>query len=77
MHSGHAARRQKISRLLQNTWVTRNVAVTQSVLPRELPERASARGHLNCHGWLSDGIAFMRWEALRTRSAAGPVAIKP
>jgi len=31
MHSGHAARKQKILRLLQNTWVTRNVAVTQSV----------------------------------------------
>jgi hypothetical protein len=31
MHSSHAARRQKILRLLQNTWVTRNIAVTQSV----------------------------------------------
>ena len=31
MHFGHAARRQKTLRLLQNTWVTGNVAVTQSV----------------------------------------------
>jgi len=31
MHFSHAARRQKILRLLQNTWVTRNIAVTQSV----------------------------------------------
>ena len=31
MHSSHAARRQKILRLLQNAWVTRNIAVTQSV----------------------------------------------
>jgi hypothetical protein len=31
MHSSHAARRQEILRLLQNTWVTRNLAVTQSV----------------------------------------------
>jgi hypothetical protein len=31
MHFSHAAPRQKVLRLLQNTWVTRNIAVTQSV----------------------------------------------
>ena len=49
MHSGHAARRQNIFRLLQDTWVTRNIAVTQSVYRKSYWE-ASARGHLNCHG---------------------------
>ena len=35
----------KILRLLQNIWVTRNIAVTQSVYRESYLRRASARGH--------------------------------
>jgi len=54
MPFGHAARRQKILRLLQNTWVTRNIAVTQNIFARAggtnewMRDMVGGRENANC-----------------------------
>lgn len=59
MHSSHAARRRKTLRLLQNTWVTRNIAVTQSVYRESYQEeRVHAATRTVMVGIDLDGIAF-------------------